>query len=218
MPSQKDICIYALQHIGEFADMVSLDEDSTHAVVANTAYPFVRDSLLERHTWNFATRSLSLSPSTEKPLEDGWTAFPLPNDCIRVVDVYSGLPEDTPDYQIEIVGQTRCIVTPADKVWVRYVRKITNTELYSPGFVEALSWNLAAAVAGPIVKGETGISVTQKLTQYAQYFEQKAASIDAAQGRARKKEYMAPWLEPRLAPRPVSSKPTPMDERGDFKL
>lgn len=67
MPSQKDICIYALQHIGEFADMVSLAEDSTHAAVAETAYPFVRDSLLERHTWNFATRSVALAASVEKP-------------------------------------------------------------------------------------------------------------------------------------------------------
>lgn len=217
MPSQKDICIYALQHIGEFADMVSLAEDSTHAAVAETAYPFVRDSLLERHTWNFATRSVALAASVEKPLEDGWNAFPLPNDCIRVVDVYSGLPEDTPDYQLEIVGSTRCIVTPADKVWIRYIRKTTNTELFSPGFVEALSWNLAAAVAGPIVRGDTGISVTQKLTQYAQYFEQKAAAVDAGQSRAKKKEYVAPWHEPRVAPRFVSNKPTPMDERGDFK-
>lgn len=219
MPSEKDICIYALQHIGEFADFVSLDDNSSHATVAKTAYPFTRDSLLERHTWNFATRAVRLAPSAEKPLSEGWYAYPLPADCIRVVDVYSGIPYETPTYQLELVGNARCVVTPAKDVWVRYIRKVTNTDFFTPGFVEALSWGLAAAIAGPIVKGDAGITATQKLAQYAQVFEQKAAAVDAGQGRTKKRPYDAPWHEPwRDARRHVRDfEPTPMDERGDFE-
>lgn len=218
MPSEKDICIYALQHIGEFADMVSLAEDHQHAVVARTAYPFVRDSLLERHTWNFATRSVRLAPSMEKPIADGWTAYPLPQDCIRVIDAYTGVPRRDIEYQLEVVGTSRCLVTPAEDVWVRYVQRVTNTGLFSAGFAEALTWLLAAAVAGPIVKGETGITITQKLTQYAQYYEAKAAATDAQQGRAVKRERRVPWLDVRRGYPIGDREPTPMDERGDFKL
>lgn len=216
MPSEKDICIYALQHVGQFAELVDLNEDSTHALVASTAYPFVRDSLLERHTWNFATRSAALAP-TDQTTPVGWRVYPLPADCIRLSDVYSKVGRRTPEYQLESVDGVMSIVTPAEDVWVRYIQRVTNTDRFTAGFVEALSWCLAAAIAGPIIKGDTGITVTQKLTQYAASFESKAAGIDANQQRARRYDRAAPWHERPAKDRALGGTPTPMDERGDFE-
>lgn len=223
MASEKDICIYALQHVGQFADMVSLDEDSSHAVVTRTTYPFVRDALLERHTWNFATRVKRI-PAFENA--DGVLAFALPSDCIRVVEVRNSKvrPRDAElwpmDWQTQIIGTQRCIVVdePAEELTIRYVARITNTEMYTPGFVEALSWNLAAAVAGPIIKGDTGITVQQKLVQYAQAFEARAANIDAGQGQKQRVQRLAPWHTPRAVSRHFVYYTTPMDDRGDFEL
>lgn len=225
MASEKDICIYALQHIGQFADMVSLDEDSQHAAVAKTAYPFVRDAMLERHTWNFATAKKRVARIEN---EEDEAAFPIPADCLRVakVDVTDARSYDDIDWEVRLVGDVRCVVLTGGwhargkkEIVLSYVRRITNTAVFSAGFVEALSWNLAAEIAGPIVKGDTGINVAQKLVQYAQAFESKAISVDASQGRERKRTPLAPWhggfgffYEKR-----ETRYPTPMDERGDFE-
>lgn len=225
MASEKDICIYALQHVGQFADMVSLDEDSQHAAVAKTAYPFVRDAMLERHAWNFATAKKRVARIEN---EEGEAAFPLPADCLRVVDVQVWNKNycDKIEWEVRLVDGARCVVLTGDfiydktEVTVSYVKRVTNTAAFSAGFIEALSWNLAAAVAGPIIKGDTGITVTQKLTQYAQAFEARAISTDALQGRERKRTPLAPWhggfgffYEKR-----ETRYPTPMDERGDFEV
>lgn len=224
MASEKDICIYALQHIGQFADMVSLDEDSQHAAVAKTAYPFVRDALLERHTWNFATAKKRVARIEN---EEDEAAFPIPADCLRVakVDVADRRSYDDIDWEVRLVGDVRCVVLTGgwcarDKkeIVLSYVRHITNTAMFSAGFVEALSWNLAAEIAGPIVKGDTGINVAQKLVQYAQAFESRAVAVDASQGRERKRAPLAPWHVADFYPIGArAGHPTPMDERGDFE-
>lgn len=224
MASEKDICIYALQHIGQFADMVSLDEDSQHAAVAKTAYPFVRDAMLERHTWNFATAKKRVARIEN---EEDEVAFPIPADCLRVakVDVTDARSYDDIDWEVRLVGDVRCVVLTGgwharDKkeIVLSYVRHITNTAMFSAGFVEALSWNLAAEIAGPIVKGDTGINVAQKLVQYAQAFESKAIAVDASQGRERKHRPLAPWHVADFYPTGArTGHPTPMDERGDFE-
>lgn len=225
MASEKDICIYALQHIGQFADMVSLDEDSQHAAVAKTAYPFVRDAMLERHTWNFATAKKRVARIEN---EEGEAAFPMPADCLRVAGVSA--PDlwgyEKIDWEVRLVGDARCVVLTGDftysktEVTVSYVKRVTNTAAFSAGFADALSWNLAAAIAGPIVKGDTGITVAQKLAQYAQAFESKAISVDASQGRERKRTPLAPWHGALgfCYSKTESRYPTPMDERGDFEL
>lgn len=225
MASEKDICIYALQHIGQFADMVSLDEDSQHAAVAKKAYPFVRDAMLERHTWNFATAKKRLARIEN---EEGEVAFPLPADCLRVADV--SVPDlwghEKIEWEVRLIGDVQCVVLTGDftysktEVTVSYVKRVTNTAAFSAGFADALSWNLAAAIAGPIVKGDTGITVAQKLAQYAQAFESKAISVDVSQGRERKRTPLAPWHGGFgfYYSKTESRYPTPMDERGDFEL
>lgn len=227
MASEKDICIYALQHIGQFADMVSLDEDSQHAAVAKKAYPFVRDAMLERHTWNFALTTKRIARIVT---DDDVTAFPLPEDCLLVSEVKSGTEYERFNagdaWEVQLVGDTRCVVLTdvwrrdVGEITVRYVKRVTNTATFSAGFTEALSWNLAAAVAGPIIKDDTGITVTQKLVQYAQAFEAKAALADAAQRKSRNKQPLAPWHVPGMFfySRTERRYPTPTDERGDFEV
>lgn len=224
MASEKDICIYALQHVGQFADLVSLEENSAHASVAKTAYPFVRDAMLERHAWNFATTTKRLARIEN---QDDEAAFPLPSDCLCVVDVRATEgPLERPDpWDTRLVGDTRCVVLTGwyaacvTEITIKYVKRVTNTAAFSAGFTEALSWNLAAAVAGPIIKGDTGITVTQKLAQYAQAFEMRATATDSAQGKERKRTPLAPWHGFGFYYSKEESRyPTPMDERGDFEL
>lgn len=170
--------------------MIDLREDSTYAAVARETYPIVRDALLERHAWNFATTRSRGQLSSEKPI--GWEyMYQVPARCARVLSVYAEVPgqmiEDEP-WVLEMQGDYRVILTNIENAIIKYVQYTSNVDLFSPGFVDALAWHLAASLAGPIVKGDTGMTVAVKLLQTANFFEQKAILMDARQRRTLKYE------------------------------
>lgn len=190
MSTETEICNLAISRLGEQANMIDLREDSSYAAVARDTYPIVRDALLERHAWNFATTRARAQLSAEEPID--WKyMYQVPAKCVRVLSVYtegSGqLIEDEP-WVLEMQGEYRVILTNIKDAIIKYVQYTSNVDLFSPGFVDALAWHLAASLAGPIVKGETGMSVAIKLLQTAQYFEQRAILMDARQRRTLKYE------------------------------
>ena len=70
MATETDICNLAVRRLGEMALLVDVNENSTYAEVAKQSYPIVRDALLERHAWNFATTRVRGQLLAEKPI--GW--------------------------------------------------------------------------------------------------------------------------------------------------
>lgn len=185
MASETDICNLALGRLGEMCDMVDVNENSTYAAVAKRTYPIVRDALLERHAWNFATTRTRGQLVEEKPI--GWKCmYQVPDNALRILSVYSegrGAWIEEEPWVFEMNGPYRVILTNIEQAVIKYIRYTTNTDLYSPGFVDALAWHLAASIAGPIVKGETGMTVSTKILQQAQYFERAAIQADVRQRR-----------------------------------
>lgn len=185
MASETDICNLALGRLGEMCDMVDVNENSTFAAVAKRTYPIVRDALLERHAWNFATTRTRGQLVDKKPI--GWKCmYQVPDKALRILSVYSeerGAWIEEEPWVFEMNGPYRVILTNIEPVVIKYIQYTTNTDLYSPGFVDALAWHLAASIAGPIVKGETGMTVSTKLLQQAQYFERAAIQADVRQRR-----------------------------------
>lgn len=224
MASEKDICIYALQHIGQFATLRSLDDDSAYAQVARISYPFARDALLERHAWNFATTREQLAPLATAPA--GWRfAYPVPAECLKVlsvVDKDSTTPTGA-EWRLEGYQDRVSVLTDLENATITYVKKVVNTDLFSPLFTEALSWQLAAAIAGPIIKGAEGQTVTVKLMQFAAAIEQRAIQSDMSQQRTKRFDLMPDWLAPSSCKNKVSRRdaasyePTPMGDRGEFE-
>lgn len=103
-------------------------------------YPKLRDDLLFAHPWNFATKRETLAASVTPPLYDFGYQFPLPADCLRVVD--TDLPKDVA-WKVE----GRNILANSDAITIKYITQITDVTLYPPSFVEVLSCKLAAEVA-----------------------------------------------------------------------
>jgi hypothetical protein len=62
MATEVDICNLALGHLGDNATVASLTppEGSAQAEHAARFYPISRDTLLESHAWNFATRRATM--------------------------------------------------------------------------------------------------------------------------------------------------------------
>ena len=93
MASEVEICNLALQRLGQQANLIDISENSVYAETAKHSLPIVRDSLLERHAWNFATTRVRMPKMKERPI--GWTAsYKVPSDCVRVLTVYEERPKD----------------------------------------------------------------------------------------------------------------------------
>lgn len=217
MASETEICILALRRLGQEANLTNLDDNSAYVETAKASFPIVKDALLERHAWNFATTRTRLAKLADKPI--GWDAmYAIPSDCVRVLSVTSEIALDiktewdkasqqgyvdasvmsawhTEDqWVVEMWGPHRVIETNIEKPVLKYIRSVRETGLFSPTFTDALVWHLSASLAGPIVKGETGLTVSNKLLQVAQYYENVAIMSDVNQRHTHAYRPEAPWV------------------------
>lgn len=148
MASQISICNRALGKLGA-ATIISIDDDDPKAVALKVAYPIVRDAELRRRRWRFALTRASLVADSVAPAFGFARRFPLPADCLRVIQIgqYDLGPNMT-DYR---VGPTelwsleeRAILTNlAAPLPLRHIRRIEDEGLFDACFVEAFASRLA---------------------------------------------------------------------------
>ena len=157
MASIVQICNLALSRLGTRATIASLDESSTEARICKANYADCRDTLLRDFDWNFARRVDGLALRVEAP-PSGWAyTYSVPNKCARFRGIWSGpRPTGAPvDWAIGSVADSSgndvvAIFTNQSQASGAYTRIVENSELFSAGFVKALSWRLAEAIALPI--------------------------------------------------------------------
>jgi hypothetical protein len=157
MASIVQICNLALSRLGTRATIASLDESSTEARICKANYADCRDTLLRDFDWNFARRVETLALRIEAP-PSGWSyVYSVPNKCARFRGIWSGpRPIGAPvDWAIGSVADSSgndvvAVFTNQSQADGWYTRIVENSELFSAGFVKALSWRLAEAIALPI--------------------------------------------------------------------
>jgi hypothetical protein len=204
--AEVDICNLALAHLGQRANVVSINppEGSAEAPQCARFYPMARDTLLELHPWRFATRRVALADlSAANPPADPWRfSYALPDEMIRVLAITG--PERSHDdeaepYAVELAADGAPVIyTDMEDAWARYTARVIDTTRFSPLFVETLAYLLASYLAGPVIKGDSGIRVGQSMLQAAMAFLAKAQAADAAQARIGdlrgEDRYLAPWI------------------------
>lgn len=163
MASALDICNLALSHLGDSANVSSIDppEGSAQAEHCARFYPIARDAMLEMHDWGFATRRAQLALLAED-LDTQWSyVYAQPVGVVKRVAIL--LPEAKDDdaqlYETESLDDGSIVIyTNAEEAVLRYVAQVTDTTKFTPLFVNALSWLLASHLAGPIIKGDSGVA------------------------------------------------------------
>ncbi len=187
MASSVDVCNLALGHLGDEATVSSIDpsDGSQQADYCVRFYPIARDQLLGMHAWSFATKRISLALIDTDELPDSWQyCYAVPSGALQVISVLApgntggffnsdpnsplyGQPAQPGDLgtqpfvQEVLQNGAKVIFTNVADAIGRYVVSITDTTKFSPLFVVAHARLLAAYLAGPILKGETGIKVSQ---------------------------------------------------------
>jgi hypothetical protein len=217
MSSEVEICNMALSHLGDSATVASIDppEGSSQAEHCQRWYPIARNALLEMHDWGFATtRALLAEVVSQFPQ---WRrAYARPSDCLKVLavlpadaasDSATTLPYDrfrcnaafdtiyTPqpfDTEIDQNTGNQIIVTNQANALVRYTRLVTDTSKFSPLFTTALARYLAHYLAGPVLKGETGIKIGTAQLQIAMQLV-AAAAVSSADQNSRQQVQAFPW-------------------------
>lgn len=167
-----DIVNRALRMIGE-NPITNLTDGSNEANVASDLYSEARDELLRSHPWNFAIKRVKLARLTAEPTTEFNYKYQLPDDFIRVVEV-AGNDENVPDAVYRIEGDT--ILADWEDLYLRYVAQITDPNMMPADFRTALSRQLAADMALPLVQSNT---VEDQMTKRARAALLRAKSTDA---------------------------------------
>lgn len=185
MAGEVDICNTALGHLGDEATVsaISPPDGSVQAGHCARFYPMARDALLEMHTWRFNTQRAVLAVSTTDP-PVGWAyAYAVPSLCVKPIavlmpnslpDLFSPQPAlitptgtdtlNAQDYVVEAspVDGTPILYTNVEEPSLLYSLGVTDTTKFTPLFTMALARLLASYLAGPIIKGVTGMAVAEK--------------------------------------------------------
>jgi len=184
MSSAVDICNLGLANLGNEAIVSSIDPPDGSAEAEHCAryYPIARRAMQE-HGWNFNTRRETLAALVETPV-GGWAfAYSLPNLAIRVLAVYAYGETDENNAQ-PFVQETNSsgeevIYTNVEDATVKYAVEVTDASKFSGAFVIACGRMMSSFLAGPLIKGETGMKVALENYKLAMAEVEKAKSIDA---------------------------------------
>lgn len=120
------------------------DRDSKAAQAASDWYDQARRETLEAHPWKFASRRKKLVADTATPPFEWAKKYQLPSDFIRLNYIGTDWRNPIEDYDIED-GYILC--NEPSPLCISYVRDLSDTTLFSPKFVTALSYKLAAFMA-----------------------------------------------------------------------
>lgn len=176
MASVADICNLALAHLGDEAKVASItpNDGTIQSAHCGRFYPIARSLLLEMHPWTFATKRVALAAVTN-PYSDDWTyAYALPSTCIRPLALLvPGTSEKVLSADETDAGTFPFIVEAAEDgsivlytneegAYLRYIDLITDSTKYTPAFVTCFARLLASYLAGPVLKGDSGMKMAER--------------------------------------------------------
>jgi hypothetical protein len=209
--SETMIVNMALSRIGNTLQISDINTDtSTAGDQARLHYVNARDSLLRSHPWNFAIKRAELSSDATAPSFEYGYAFPLPNDCLKVIRTsweatgWSNRDEavrvfwdaNSIPYRIErhSSGAT-ALLCNEDSVSIEYVAQVVDTAVFDPMFTDVLVARLAAEFAMPLADNPR--LAQQMWDLYARKLSE-ARVMDAQEGSSREVVDTSPWIQSRI--------------------
>lgn len=139
------ICNSALAKVGKQA-ITSLSDTTISAALCNQLYNVKRRELLRSHPWKFALKRQTLSASTVDPVWGLTYAYPLPSDCLRVLDVE----DNDVEWRVEQHESALAVITDNASCKILFIQDVENTSLFDANFDEALALSIAMDLAIPL--------------------------------------------------------------------
>jgi len=145
-----EICNLALARLGARRIANYESDTTTEAKACRLQFELVRDGLLRRHQWDFATTSKMLSRLATDPLSEQESAWQMPADCVRIIRLSSG---DQNQPLQDFARRGRAILTNGvDTVELVYVSNAVPLQEWDSLFVDAIVLSLAGRIAGDVTQ------------------------------------------------------------------
>lgn len=175
--SEVKICNSALIKVGSEL-ITTLSDDNKRARACNEQYAKCRDEVLSAHPWNFTIARKELAVTANTPSWNWTYEYAIPSDVLRILEMDGGDP-----WAVEVnpTSGAKVVVTDSSDCFIKYIRKTTDTTLWSPYFDEVLAIRLAADLAYHLVQST---SLMQSLTEMYMKMLSQARSYDAQEGTA----------------------------------
>lgn len=151
MLDQVALANQALGHIGEDDQIQDLNEDRKAARTVKLHWEPTRLFVLSKVNWSFASRTIEITArdvNPEWPIAGGRSAFPLPVDMIRFVEILDPeLGDDDNEFSIETGPNGQEIIAAyTDVITIRIVLdspQVRDPARWPAEFAEAFSYRLA---------------------------------------------------------------------------
>jgi hypothetical protein len=170
-----EICNNALIDLGE-TTIMSLTDDTQTARLCNQRWPAVRDAVLRAPPWNCCMTQAELAAVSGPPVWKWDFQYRVPTDTLRVIEPVSS--SETPVDAWEVQGRT-IFCNERPPIYIAYVRRETDPQLYDSLLDESLAARLSAVLAYPLT-GST--SLAQSFWANYQGKLAEARGVDAREG------------------------------------
>jgi hypothetical protein len=180
------VCNAALARLGE-ARIFDLGEESAAGRACALNFPLARDEVLRTHWWNFATERAALVELAAEPAFGFEHAYQLPTDCLRVLEVNGVSGSGEPGAEWEIEGDR--LLHDDAKVEIKFIKHVTDLNLFDSLALEALIVLLAAKLAPAIQGGSTG-KATELREEYYRIVAPMARRVDGNESRRTRENMM----------------------------
>jgi hypothetical protein len=142
MVSEVAICNNALLKI-HAQTITALTDNSQEAVACNILYSQMRDDVLTAHPWNFAIAEATPSLSVDAPIITQFSyKYLIPADSLRIIKV-----TDSSGNLHAFKVKGGFIHTNGSSIKCEYIKKQTDTAMFSSQFVDVLATRLASELA-----------------------------------------------------------------------
>lgn len=149
------ICNIALTSLGA-NPITDLSDGSTEAILCTSMWDNARRAALRLHPWNFALKRIELAPEATAPAFDYKYSYPLPADCLRVIQVFQN-----EDYKIE----NKRIITNKTTCFIRYVFDNTDIGSWDDSFKDLMAARMRFDLAYAITRSNTAVNTAAAILQ-----------------------------------------------------
>jgi len=185
--SETSIANGALVLLGE-QRIDSLNDSKKTARLIADRFCDLRDELLRVIPWSFAVTRAEISSSATKPAWQYGYMYPLPKDCLRVVDVEN-------EYALSWIIEGRAIITNIfPPLKIEYIRRVESPMDMTVDFRQTLS----ALIAVDLAEAVTGSS--EKLREVFGILRSRSEAAATANGQEQQPREVRPfsaWLSTR---------------------
>jgi hypothetical protein len=150
MLSPTDVCNLALAKLGARRINDIASDETAEAKSCRLHFPMIRDGLLRRHQWSFATARATLSRLAEDPPTEWSGAWQVPADLVRLVRIVGASPQN-PVKAFALEGR-RLLTRGSTEVSIVYISNAVPVGEWDSLFVDAVRLSLAAAIAGDVTQ------------------------------------------------------------------